>query len=86
MGAPVGNNNAAKARVWTAAIERALAKRSKVEQKEMLDDLADKLIDKCLEADLAALKEIGDRLEGKPVQSIAGPDGGPIPVKFVVEG
>ena len=70
MGAPTGNNNAAKAKVWTAAIERALANRSRLDQKDALDSLAEKLLAKCDEADLGALKELGDRLEGKPGQAI----------------
>lgn len=70
MGAPTGNNNAAKAKVWTAAIERALANRSRIDQKDALDALAEKLLAKCDEADLGALRELGDRLEGKPGQAI----------------
>lgn len=70
MGAPTGNSNAAKAKVWTAAIERALANRSRLDQKDALDSLAEKLLAKCDEADLGALKELGDRLEGKPAQSL----------------
>ena len=70
MGAPTGNNNAAKAKVWTAAIERALANRSRLDQKDALDSLAEKLLAKCDEADLRALKELGNRLEGKPGQAI----------------
>ena len=70
MGAPTGNNNAAKAKVWTAAIERALANRSRLDQKDALDSLAEKLLAKSAEADLGALKELGDRLEGKPGQAI----------------
>ena len=70
MGAPVGNQNAAKAKVWTAAIERALERRSRVEQREALDAIADKLLELASDGDLAALKELGDRLEGKPAQSV----------------
>lgn len=73
MPAPKGNKNAAKAKLWTAAIERALGKRSRLDQKEALDELAEKLLAKCDEGDLQALKELGDRLEGKPSQTIQGP-------------
>ena len=71
-GAPQGNQNAAKAKVWTAAIQRALAERSRLSQKEALDALAEKLLAKCEEGDLTALKELGDRLEGKAAQTLAG--------------
>lgn len=78
MAAPVGNNNAAKAKVWAAAIERALEKRSRAEQKQIIDELANKLIDLGLAGDLQALKEFGDRMEGKAAQAVTGADGGPL--------
>ena len=71
MSAPVGNKFAAKAKVWSAAIERALERRSRVAQKDALDDLAEKLLVLCDEGDLAALKELGDRLEGKAAIAVA---------------
>lgn len=71
MGAPVGNQNAAKGRVWRAAIERALERRSKADQVAAVDALADKLLDACEAGDLPALKELGDRLDGKPAQAVA---------------
>lgn len=69
-GAPKGNKNAAKAKVWSAAIERALAKRSAEGRVEALDALAEKLLSLCDEGDLGALKELGDRLEGKAAQAV----------------
>lgn len=69
-GAPLGNKNAAKAKLWSAAIERALKKRSKVDAKEALDKLAEQLLLKCDQGDITALKELGDRLEGKPAQGL----------------
>ena len=87
MGAPIGNNNAAKAKKWTAAIERALERRAKVSMRTMqeeLDDLAEKFLKAVEEGDIAAWKELGDRMEGKPAQSVAvtGEDGGPVDVRF----
>jgi hypothetical protein len=81
MPAPIGNQNAAKAKVWSAAIARALEKRSKLEQKDALDDLAEKLLGLCDQGDLGALKELGDRLEGKAAQAIGlgqDPNAGPV--------
>ena len=79
MGAPVGNQNAAKAKVWQAAILRALDKRSGGDRAKSLDELAEKLLAKCDECDMQALKEVGDRLDGKPAQTIGGdPDGVPV--------
>ena len=68
MAAPLGNRNAAKAKVWSAAIERALERRAS-ERLPALNELADKLIDMALAGDMQALKEFGDRIEGKAVAS-----------------
>lgn len=70
MPAPIGNQNAAKGKLWHGAIVRALRKRSKSEALEELDNIAEKLIAACNEGDLTALKELGDRLDGKPSQTI----------------
>lgn len=69
-GAPVGNTNAHKGRRWRDAIDRALEKKSRGEQQQALDECAAALIDKCLEGDMTALKELGDRLDGKSVQAV----------------
>lgn len=81
-GAPLGNRNAAKAKVWHAAIMRALERRKPADERvAAIDELADKLLDLVAKGDLGALKEFGDRLDGKPAQAVtvAGDeDGGPI--------
>ena len=69
MGAPVGNQYAARAKVWRAAIERALERRSQ-HKGEGINELADKLLDAASSGDMAALKELGDRLDGKPAQTV----------------
>jgi hypothetical protein len=71
-GAPVGNKNATKTKHWAAAIERALEKRGGGDRVAALNDLAEKLLVKCDEMDMSALKELGDRLDGKPAQAIVG--------------
>ena len=80
MAAPLGNQNAAKDRVWRAAVLRALERRSRVDQVAGLDAIADKLLDACEAGDMQALKELGDRLDGKPKQQIeaSGEGGGPL--------
>lgn len=71
MAAPVGNQNAAKAKVWSAAIQRALDRRKPADERiQAIDELADKLLDQCYGGDLSALQELGNRLEGKPAQSV----------------
>lgn len=84
MAAPEGNQNAVKGKRWAQAIARALDERSRSKQVEALDELAEKLLSACDAGDLAALKELGDRLDGKANQSISGPDGDAIPVGIKV--
>ncbi len=79
-GAPQGNQNAAKSKQWTAAINRALDlwTESRFEGKQALDKLAEKLLESAFEGDLGALKELGDRLEGKPTTVIGGDEERPL--------
>lgn len=73
MPAPIGNRNAVKEnRLWSEAIRRALVQKNGAK----LRRLADRLIERAEEGDIAALKEIGDRMDGKPAQAIVGADGG----------
>jgi hypothetical protein len=85
MAAAVGNQYAARGKQWRQAIERALAEKSRVDQVQALDVLATKLIELAANGDLSALKELGDRLDGKPAQSVAvtGEDGGPVQVQTI---
>ncbi len=67
-GAPKGNTNARKEnREWANAIRRA------VKQRKRLGPLAEALLDKAEQGDIAALKEFGDRFDGKVAQMISGP-------------
>lgn len=71
MGAPLGNQNAAKAKRWSAAIDRALEKRGSAAQAE-IDRMAEEFLDAVLAGKANAIpgwKEFGDRLEGKPAGS-----------------
>jgi hypothetical protein len=70
MAAPMGNQNYTKGRMWSAAIRQALEARSKGDQMQALVALAEKLLAKCEEGDMSALKELGDRLDGKSAQGI----------------
>jgi len=77
MGAPIGNTNAQKAsRLWTDAITKTVHEVDPncPDGYKKLRSLARKLIDKGLEGDTTALREIGDRLDGKAIQQIDLPD------------
>lgn len=86
MSAPIGNQNAAKGKRWLAAIERAIASwpdEPSPEGKSQLMigiDKAAHLFVKNLLTDnnLAYFKEFGDRLDGKPAQTIQGSEENPI--------
>jgi hypothetical protein len=85
IGGQPGNQNAARGRVWRDAINRALAKRSGVDRIAAIDALAEKLLANCDAGDMQALKELGDRLEGKAIQQteVSGPEGGPVDVRRI---
>lgn len=68
-GAPKGNNNATKTRSWAEAIDKAL-KQGEAGKPQKLRALADKIIDMALEGDMAAMKEIGDRVDGKALAHV----------------
>lgn len=70
MGAPKGNTNSSKNnRLWADTIRRAVVQ----SDAERLRRIAEALLNKAEEGDIAAIKEIGDRLDGKPTQVVAGP-------------
>ena len=77
MGAPLGNTNSSKEnRLWANTIRRVHVQ----SEGERLRRIAEKLYTMAEEGDIQAIKEIGDRLDGKPTQSteLSGPDGGPV--------
>lgn len=80
MAAAKGNQYAARDRLWRAAILRALEQRSRVDQIAELDRIAARLLILAGEGDLGAIRELGDRLDGRPKQQIeaTGGEGGPI--------
>lgn len=68
-------------KIWRDAIRLALARRDKGDEKAV-ERLAGRLVDLAEEGDMQALKEIGDRLDGKAIQAtaITDSDGNDIPI------
>lgn len=68
-------------KLWRNAISIALNDEDKTTKQKKLRVIAEKLVTLAMEGDMQAIKEIGDRMDGKPVQGIAGADGdGPVEV------
>ena len=76
-GAQPGNNNATKGAEWRQALKRALVRVAEAEGEDAeisyrkgLDIVADKFVEAASSGEAWAIKEIGDRLDGKPGQSV----------------
>lgn len=67
-GAPKGNTNAVKGRLLSKTLQKRLEERADLER------LAEVLIEKALGGDMAAIREVFDRIDGKPKQAIVGGD------------
>lgn len=67
-GGQPGNDNGRKAKIWSDALRKAVIDKDH----KKLRKIANVLVQKALDGDMAALKELGDRLEGKPIQAIEG--------------
>jgi len=66
-GAPKGNTNSnADNRLWANTIRRAVTQ----SDGERLRRIAEALLDKAAEGDIQAIKELGDRLDGKAPQFV----------------
>jgi hypothetical protein len=86
-GAPLGNTNARKSRMFEQALVRAIKQRDiKDGEGETLRKIAEALLDKAIAQDLTAIKETRDTLDGKPMQAVeaSGPDGGAIETSLTV--
>lgn len=67
MAAPEGNNNSSREnRLWANTIRRAVVQGDA----ERLRRIAESLLNKAEEGDIQAIKEVGDRLDGRPSQSL----------------
>ena len=76
--ANIGNSNSSKEnRIWGNIIRKLAVQ----EDYKKLHAVANKLFEKAMEGDMAAIKEIGDRVDGKSVSTteLSGVDGTDIP-------
>ena len=64
-GAPLGNKNATKGKPWSEAIAKFAT-----QNPNKRDKVIEKLYQMAEDGDLTAIKEIIDRVEGKPKQSV----------------
>ena len=69
-GAQPGKQNAKKGSEWRQAIKRALAHESGKTYREGLDICAKEFVKAAKAGEAWAFKELGDRVDGKPSQSI----------------
>lgn len=69
-GAPIGNQNAVKARRWQQALFRALARASNKDIDAGLDQAADKVVSAAIGGDKWAIDHLADRTDGKAAQTI----------------
>jgi len=82
-GAPVGNSNAANAKVAKAALMRALENKSKVMGKQMLEAIWEAQIDRALQGERDSAQLIIERLDGKPKQELDAQVNGNIVLEIV---
>lgn len=90
MGAPVGNQNARKAKRWQDALVKALAQYESadgvIKAGQALERVAMRVVEDAINGSKDAWQEIGNRLDGKPAQVIIGDDDeAPIRLKGVIE-
>jgi len=97
VGAPPGNQNAYRGRIWRDALNRALEKRGCGDRIAALDALAEKFLDTVEEmtkatdkrgASVTGFTELADRLDGRPTQALehSGPDGEKLPSLLQIVG
>jgi pullulanase/glycogen debranching enzyme len=80
-GAPLGNKNASKSKDWTNALrwvaENYESDTRNITRGQALREMAKVCFEQALAGDKDARAEIGNRLDGKPMQPIGGDDEAP---------
>ncbi len=84
MAARKSKGNQWSDKIWRDAIRVSVMRAQDDPKKgKRLAGLADALVDAGMDGDVSALKEIGDRIDGKVPQGIVGQDNGPIKVEII---
>lgn len=73
-----------KAKLWRDAINRAIKRREEADPLA-LEKLADKLLAAVDTGDVPAMKEFGDRIDGKVAQAVIGGDEDEPPIQTVTK-
>jgi len=83
MGAPIGNQNARKGK-FSEALEAAVHVEDPVTRRRKIHSIADKLVAMAEAGEIQAIREVADRIDGKPRQQIeaSGPNGGAIVISI----
>lgn len=82
-GAPKGNNNAGKNKIWSDALRKEVGGAKNADK---LKRIAQKVVDMAEEGNPFAITEIGNRLDGKPAQIVEGMGGdGEIVIKITTD-
>ena len=77
MGAPKGNKHSSKEnRVWGKVVRKLAVQ----EDYKRIHNVAEALFRKAEDGDIAAIKELGDRIDGKSEQTISGDSDAPITI------
>ena len=83
IGAQPGNKNASKGRPWTDALRKAVLRLAEDGSKrKKLDVIAAGVVNAAVAGDMAAVTEIANRLDGKPIQPVDDASGLTITMNF----
>ena len=82
VGAPVGNDNAKKGKMFYDQLRKVLVQNDQFK----LRKISDQLVDMAIKGEAWAIKEVMDRMDGKPVatQELSGPDGALLKTGFTL--
>lgn len=80
-GAPLGSKNALKPKLWNDALRRAIAQ----DDGHRVRAAAESLLDNAAAGEQWAIRELADRLDGRPAQVVAGDDENPLTLYHRIE-